>query len=81
MDGIKKLFALMNEYPEPEYSHDIIRISCLGLLEMEHDWINLKKYMVEWKMVNRIGVDLLKRMRQRVLDEKNEEPNKIKDEK
>lgn len=47
---------------------------------MEHDWVNLKKYVIEWKMIKKVGLDLLKRMRQRVLVEDDGVLNTLIDE-
>ena len=47
----------------------MVHISIVGLLEMLHDWTNLKKYIVDWNMVGKMGEPIMKRMKQRVCED------------
>lgn len=63
IDAIKVLFPLL-----PKYSHKnlkIIQDTILYLLEGEHDWLNVNKYLNLWRR-NDWGEEFLKRMKMRI---------------
>ena len=50
----------------PEKSKRFPRLACLGLMEIEHDFINIRHYIEQWKLAATFGTELLKRMKKRV---------------
>ena len=63
-DAIPQIIRIEDEAPEKDKK--LVRITLLNLLEMEHDFENLREYIEQWKMEDAYGKELIKRMKKRL---------------